>query len=87
MSQSQAAQTLAPRSILGSACHLIYAIGQAGDYRKLVARGTEKYLIALTSWSLTSIQKLARTCRRLTAMRSLFFWSIDALEKPESTID
>ena len=46
---------------------LLYAIGHAGDYRKLVARGTAKYLVALTSWPLTSIQKLARTRRRLTA--------------------
>ncbi len=86
MSESQDAQTLTSRSIIGSACNLLYAIGHAGHYRKLVARGTAKYLVALTSWPLTSIQKLARTCRRLTAMRPLFFWSIDALEKPESTI-
>src|ERR1700674_2834461 len=45
-----------------------------------------KYLVALTSRALTSIQNLARPCRRLTAMRSLFFWAIDAFEKSGSTI-
>jgi hypothetical protein len=38
-------------------------------------------LAALTSWLLASIQKLATACRKLTAMRSLFFWAIDAFEK------
>jgi hypothetical protein len=54
---------------------------------KTVARGTAEHRVALTSWPLTSIQKLARTRRKLTAMRSLFFWSIDAFEKPKSTIN
>jgi hypothetical protein len=87
MNELRAAQTLTPHSIIGSACRLIYAIYHAGDYRKPAARDTAKHLVALTSWPLTSIQKLARTRRRLTAMRSLFFWSIDAFEKSKSTID
>src|ERR1035437_977196 len=87
MSESHAAQTLTPRSIIGAAANLLYAICHADDYRKLAARDTAKPLVALTSWPLTSIQKLARTRRRLTAMRSLFFWSIDAFEKSKSTID
>ncbi|MGB8411748.1 MAG: hypothetical protein WCE23_02875 [Candidatus Binatus sp.] len=54
---------------------------------KTVARGTAKYLVALTSCPLTSIQKLARARRRLTAIWSLFFRSIDAFEKSKSTIN
>ena len=43
-------------------------------------------LVALTSSPLTSIQKLATASRRLTAMRSLFFWAIEAFEKSRTTI-
>jgi hypothetical protein len=41
----------------------LYAFGHAADYRKLVAAGTAKSVVALTSWPLTSIQMLARPCR------------------------
>ena len=63
----------------------LYAVAMLATTSILSLTAPRTALAALTSSLLASIQKLATACRKLTAMRFLFFWAIDAFEKSGPT--